>query len=260
VFRRPARPRYYTENDVRLTPDQIGAMLAAHVKWLRQEEGGSRADLTRANLTGADLTRANLTGAYLTGADLTGADLSGAYLFRADLTRANLTGAYLTGAYLTGAYLTGADLSGAYLTGAYLTGAYLTGADLSGAYLSGADLSGADLTGAKNAELAAAMTEIVPREGEVIGWKKCRDGVTVKVRVPPDAKRSNATGRKCRAERVEVLEVVGAATGVSMRDGKTKYAVGEIVTSDGWTPDRWVECGQGIHFFLTMEEAQAYTG
>jgi hypothetical protein len=127
------------------------------------------------------------------------------------------------------------------------------------AVLSGADLRSADLSEVKGGGLAFALTEILPREGEVIGWKKCRNNVLVKLRVPPDAKRSNATGRKCRAERVEVLAVVGAAEGVSIHDGKTVYRVGETVACDRWEPNRFVECGGGIHLFLTCEEAEAYT-
>jgi hypothetical protein len=99
---------------------EIAAVLADHVKWLRSEEGGKRADLQRANLRGADLQRANLRGADLQGADLQRADLRGAYLQRADLQ----------GADLRGAYLQRADLQGAYLRGAYLQGAYLQGAKI----------------------------------------------------------------------------------------------------------------------------------
>ena len=224
----------------RLTEQQIGDMLAAHAKWLRVETGGECADLSRAVLRGADLS----------GADLRGADLS----------RADLSGADLRGAVLRGAVLRGADLSDADLRGAVLRGAVLRGAVLRGAVLSRAVLSGADLSGIKGGELALASTEIVPREGEVIGWKKCRSNVLVKVRVPPTAKRSNATGRKCRAECVETLEVVGADVGVSLHDGKTEYRVGATTTANGWGADRMVECDKGIHFWLTKEEAAAWTG
>jgi len=92
--------------------------LDAHVKWLRGEPGGVRANLTDAILTDANLTDANLTYAILTGAALIGARLTGA-----NLTEAYLTGAVLTEADLTGAKLTGADLSYALLTGAILTDA-----------------------------------------------------------------------------------------------------------------------------------------
>ena len=102
------------------------------------------------------------------------------------------------------------------------------------------------------------MTRVVPPEGEVTGWKKCRGQVLVKVRVPADAKRSNAFGRKCRAEFVDVLEIVGGEYGISSHDGKTLYEIGKRVTCDKWCEDFTQECSGGIHFFITREEAEAY--
>ena len=154
----------------------------------------------------------------------------------------------------------GANLYGADLRGADLRGANLSGVDLRGADLSRANLRGADLGGAKNIPaMAAARTEILPREGEVAGWKKCANGVLVKVRVPAEARRSNATGRKCRAEFVDVLEIEPAvAQAVSTYSESVIYEVGKRVACDKWNEDRWTECGGGIHFFLTKEEAQDY--
>ena len=135
----------------------------------------------------------------------------------------------------------------------------LQDADLQDVNLRGADLQGADLQDVKNAELILARTEIQPREGEVIGWKQCREKVIVKLRVPPDAKRSNALGRKCRASAVEVLEIYGGEIGLSLHDGVTEYSAGSIVVANDWTADRFVECGHGIHYYLTREEADAHT-
>ena len=158
---------------------------------------------------------------------------------------------------LRGANLSGADLRGAYLRGAYLRGANLSGAYLSGANLSGADLRGANLSGANDAELAIAQTRILP-EGSLIGWKKCQNRVIVKLRIPEEAKRSHAFGRKCRAEYADVLEVFGAEFGVSGHDGVTKYEPGKRVTPDSFD-DNWMEeCAAGIHFFLSRVEAEAY--
>ena len=207
------------------------------------------ADLAGANLRDADLRRANLRGADLRDADLRGAHLRGANLRDADLRRAHLRGADLRCANLRGANLRDADLRRANLRGA----------NLWGANLGGADLRGADLRDAKNAHLAWAQTLIVPQEGEIIGWKKAGVAI-VKLRVPPEARRSNATGRKCRAEFVEVLEVHGAEVGVTEAHGPTtEYRPGETVHGDGWDEDRWNECSNGIHFFLTREEAEAWT-
>ena len=207
---------------------------------------------------------ADLSGADLSGANLYGADLSGANLYGADLSGANLYGANLYGANLSGANLRSANLRSAYLRSAYLSGADLSGADLRsanlyGADLSGADLSGADLSGAKNIPaLANARVSILPEVGQFIGWKKCKAGVLARLMIGKNARRSNATGRKCRAEYVKVLEVIGATVGISQHDNKTTYEVGKIVRCDSWNEDRWVECGGGIHFFLTKVEAENY--
>ena len=163
-----------------------------------------------------------------------------------------------TKADLRGADLRGADLSGANLRGANLSDANLSGANLSGANLRGADLRDANLSGAEDIpEIAKAQTLITP-EGNIVGWKKCKDGIIVKMLIPSDAKRHNATGRKCRAEYADVLEVIGAEVGISRHDGKTEYRVGQRVTCDKWGEDRFEECAGGIHFFITRIEAENY--
>jgi len=58
---------------LKLTTQELQSILELHLKWLRNEEGGSRADLSGANLRdanliGADLSRANLSDANLIGA------------------------------------------------------------------------------------------------------------------------------------------------------------------------------------------------
>jgi hypothetical protein len=242
----------------------------------------SNANLRGANLSGADLRGANLSGAYLRGANLSGVDLrdadlrdaylrganlSGADLRDADLRGANLRDANLRGANLSGADLRGANLSGADLRDAYLRGANLRGANLSGADLRDANLRGANLRGAKNVDLIVAQTSILP-EGDIIGWKKLRDGVIAKLKIPAEARRSNATGRKCRAEFADVLEIIGAVKGVNRDDGGTGirlgYVAGERVYACDrggnhvWDGDRWNECSTGIHFFITRAEAENY--
>ena len=160
---------------------ELKQILKDHRDWLNGT-GGSKADLNGADLSKANLSRADLSGADLRRANLSRADLSGANLRWADLSKADLSGANLSRANLRGA-----DLSEVDLSEADLRGAYLREADLSRADLSRADLSGID----------KARLSIVP-EGELDVWKICRDGVLVKLRIPREAKRSNATGRKCR--------------------------------------------------------------
>ncbi|UEP31582.1 pentapeptide repeat-containing protein [Burkholderia sp. B21-007] len=183
-----------------------------------------------------------------------GANLGGANLGGADLRGANLYGANLYDANLRGANLRGANLYGANLGGANLGGADLRGANLYGANLYGANLGGADLGDVKN-----FVFQIIPEEGAFIGWKKLQGGVIAKLEIPADAKRnSTPVGRKNRAEFVRVLELFGAEEAVSQHDDKTVYRVGEIVRPDSYNDDIRLECTNGIHFFITRAEAEAY--
>jgi Family of unknown function (DUF5758) len=124
-----------------------------------------------------------------------------------------------------------------------------------GANLAGASLRGANLADAKGAELAIAATRILP-DGELIGWKKCHDGVIVRLRIPVTAKRSHAFGRKCRAEFVEVMEVIGEKIGISIHDKETEYVAGTVVRADKFDDNWQNECGGGIHFYITRLEAE----
>ena len=123
-------------------------------------------------------------------------------------------------------------------------------------YRAAASLSGANLSGAQHiSDLLASQLSILP-EGTIIGWKKCAGDVIVRLLIPAESRRSNATGRKCRAESVRVTEVFGAHEGVSIYDSTFRYRKGETVTCHKWNENRWLECGGGIHFYLTRIEAE----
>jgi hypothetical protein len=261
--------------------EELKEILDKHLKWLENEEGGEHADLSGADLRYADLSGAdlryadlsgvnlryvnlrdvNLRGINLSGADLSGADLRDVNLRYADLSGVNLSGAYLSDVNLRGVNLRGADLSGVNLSGTDLRGVNLKDVNLSGVNLSGAYLRGVNLSGIKDADkmqdILISHTSICP-EGTIIGWKKCRNNVIVKLEIPAEAKRSNATGRKCRAEYAKVLEVIGAEVGISQHNLSVVYKAGEIIYPDKWDEDRWNECSHGIHFFITRLEAEKY--
>ncbi len=178
--------------------------------------------------------------------------------------------ACLLGAYLRYADLRDADLRGADLRGADLFLADLRGADLFRADLRGADLRGANLRGANLSELTVAQTSILPDEGDIIGWKKALalDGapIIVKLLIPSDAKRSNSTGRKCRANKARILDLQDRqgnslppdTTAYSSFDPDFTYKKGETVHVEDFDTNRWNECAPGIHFFITRIEAVKY--
>ena len=222
---------------------ELKAILGKHLKWLRGEDGGERANLFGANLSRADLS----------GANLSRADLSGANLFEANLSRANLSGANLSGA----------NLFEANLFEANLFRANLSGADLFEANLSRANLSGANyIEKAKNLFYPIACPEI----GAFVGWKKARVKTSgheciVKLEITEDAVRSSAAGRKCRCSKATVLEIqdlegnVLEQAAVSDRDCNFSYIPGTVVSVLDFDENRWNECSTGIHFYITREEA-----
>ena len=171
----------------------------------------------------------------------------------------------LRSANLRSADLRFADLRSANLSSADLRFADLSSADLSSANLRSANLSSANLSSAKNiSPQSAAELLMCPEEGDFIGWKKCSDGVIAKLLIPEDAKRSSATSRKCRAEFVKVLALfkdgkkfAGPAE-TNTSGNKTAYTIGKTVKPDNWDDDRWNECSNGIHFFITRTEAENY--
>ena len=58
-----------------MNKEELEKVLELHLKWLKSEDGGVRADLTNANLRYANLRYADLSNANLSNADLTNADL-----------------------------------------------------------------------------------------------------------------------------------------------------------------------------------------
>lgn len=218
-----------------MTQEELNKILENHKRWFSNCGG------TRADLCGANLSSANLYGAELRIVDLRGANLRGANLYRADLR--------------------GANLCGADLCGANLCGALLWETDLCGTNLCGANLHGADLRWAKNIPF---IPYACPEFGAFIGFKKAGDKI-VMLEIPEDAKRSSATGRKCRCNKAKVLEIQNLDGTKAMEtkvasnyDKNFVYEVGKIVSVSNFCEDRWKECSEGIHFFINRQEAVEY--
>ena len=149
--------------------------------------------------------------------------------------------------------------------------ANLYGANLSGANLYGANLYGADLRYAKNLDEAKHLFLPIacPETGSFTAYKNAvaEDGnVIVKLLIPASAKRTSATGRKCRADKAKVIAILNTdrtkselTEAFSRHDGEFVYKVGEYVEpKEPFCEDRWNECSSGIHFFITFDEAVNY--
>lgn len=252
-----------------MNKDTLNNILHQHEAWLNGY-GGKRAileceDLQGVNLQGVNLRSADLNGAYLQRANLQGADLKDADIKDTDLRCVNLEGANLEGANLEDACLIGANLQRVNLRYVNLQGANLRGVDLKDADLLGADLRCANLMGANDVPY---IPMAFPDEGAFIAWKKAvafYDTYIVKLLIPEDARRSSATGRKCRADKAVVLSIepifgmpVIPDEVYSRYDPSFAYKVGQTVVVPDFDTDRFNECSTGIHFFIDRQEAIDY--
>ena len=218
--------------------DELNKILENHLHWLNEDVEGWE-DM-RANLRDADLRDANLRDADLRDADLRDADLRDANLIGANLRDANLSNA---------------DLRDADLRDADLNYANLIGADLSNADLRDTDLNYANLIGAKGALIEFRKGKMLTED--IIGYKKCRDDVIVKLLIPRGAIVFSINGRKCRTNKAKVLEIEGATKAISQHKYMSYY-VGDEFTVYDFNCEYNVECAPGIHFFMTKEEAVNY--
>lgn len=135
-------------------------------------------------------------------------------------------------------------------------------ANLRWANLSWANLRGTDLRWVQHIESAQNLFYPLtcPEKGEYTAFKKADEKI-VELRIPADAKRLSATGRKCLASKAVVISITtleGDPAGNEVRsdyDRSFVYRVGETVEVQNFDENRWNECAPGIHHYITREEA-----
>ena len=92
-------------------------------------------------------------------------------------------------------------------------------------------------------------------------YKKCEAGVIVVARIPEDAEVRGTPSGKCRANKAEIVEIIGdfcgEPVGISKYDGATWYYAGDIVEVEDFDYSN-AECSTGFHFFCTKEQAERY--
>lgn len=235
----------------------------------------SRASLHGVNLKNANLTYANLDNVDLSCANLENSDLNDANLYNANLTKANLNWASLCGADLQFANLIFSSLKNADLRFANLKGADLKNSYLKGAYLGDANLKGAEFnySNLANTSLEWAKGDLIEyRKGkilteDIIGYKVCcRDfynieqpakRVIVTLKIPRGSIVFSINGRKCRTNRAKVIAIEGADRAYSTYKYMSYY-VGDEFNIYNFNCEYNTECAEGIHFFMTREEAFNY--
>ncbi len=106
---------------------------------------------------------------------------------------------------------------------------------------------------------------ITPETGKFIGWKKAQ-GKIIKLEIQKAENVSGGlVGRKLRTDKVKVLEIqdkegkkLDLKSISSDYNKKFIYNVGKIITEKDFKKDDKIECSEGIHFFITRDEAVRY--
>ena len=155
-----------------------------------------------------------------------------------------------------------AKLSGAILRRANLDGVNFSYSDLSGANLSGADLINseleyADLTDTILDEKEQCRKGIVLTEPMTV-YKKSDEDKIITLEIPICAKVFSINNNKRRTNKAKVIDMQGETELSSCYDTNFKYHVGDEIEIYNFDENYNVECGTGIHFFSTREEAENY--
>ena len=116
---------------------------------------------------------------------------------------------------------------------------------------------------AKTNHTTTGLYSSCPEEGSFIGFKKA-NGCLVKLKILSDARRSSATGYKCRCDKAKVLKITDLKTGEEVKEIASNfdisfiYKVGKIVEEPNYNENKWEECAEGIHFFLNKDLAKKW--
>lgn len=218
------------------------------MKKLTREEVLEKISNGDRDLSGLDLSKINLSCTNLHHVDLSNTNLSDANLSCADLDFANLTYTNLCHADLYGAHLYHADLFNANLEFADLKKANLTEA-----YLEQANLFNATLSEKEQIRKGLVLKK------KMIGYKKCRGNLIVKLEIPKGAIVFSINNDKCRTNKVKVIDIAhGNKIAYSTYDESFTYELGKKIEIKDFNTMYNIECASGIHFFRTEAEAEIY--
>ena len=210
---------------------ELDSILKNHKLWLSDNSKGERANLLYADLRYADLLYADLRYADLRYADLRYANLQHADLRNTNLLHADLRYANLQRANLLHANLLYADLRNTKGLGQFI---------------------------------------VAPKEGSFMAYKMANTKNTkciLILEVKKNYKRVNCIGsRKCRGDKVFIVGVEtlkgkkfnNPGKIYSSFDSEFLYKVGKVVKAERYNPSDRIECSDGIHFFITKQEAIEY--
>ena len=245
--------------DIKIGNYTLEEILERHKHWLNRDCENwesmqadlHNVDLHDANMSYADLHSANMKGADMRSANMRGADLRSTDMRGADLRSTDMSYVNMRGADMCGANMMGANMCGANMIDTNMRDADLRNANMSYANMRGANMRGADISGADRLRKGIKLSE------PIIGWKKCKNNVLVKLEIPRGAIVFSINNKKCRTDKAKVLEIIGADRAYSNYKFFSYY-VGDVIEVFNFNCEYNVECAEGIHFFRTREEAENY--
>ena len=142
-----------------------------------------------------------------------------------------------------------ADLSYADLSYANMSYADLSYADLRCANMSYANISGANMCDTDRLRKGIKLSE------PIIGWKKCKNNVLVKLEIPRGAIVFSINNNECRTDKAKVLEIIGGDRAYSNHKFFSYY-VGDIIEVFNFNCEYNVDCAEGIHFFRIQRDTE----
>ena len=113
-----------------MTQAELNEILEKHKKWLNNEPGGERADLSHSDLSCSNLSRCNLSHCNLSRCDLSFSNLSACDLRGSNLSYSDLSACDLRGSNLSYSDLSYSDLRYSNLSACDLRGSNLSGCNL----------------------------------------------------------------------------------------------------------------------------------
>ncbi len=197
----------------------------------------------------------------------------------ADLICTNFTGASCHGVTFGDAYINNVNFSKAFMKDAIFSGATIISTNFWRANINNAHFVGTKI--GDNVNLHTIYNPInvkelpniplvCPEKGSFIGYKI---GICdtldfhyclIELEILKTSKRSSGKSRICRCDKAKVLDIIDIKTNkhigkcVSYFYRDFEYKVGKISRAVGFDKNRWRDAADGIHFFMSKQEALDY--
>ena len=235
--------------DIKIGDYTLEEILERHLHWLNRDCENwedMQADLRYADLRYADLRYTDLRNANMSYANMRYANMRNANVSYANMSYADMRNTNMSYANMSYADIRSVDMRYANMRSVDMRNANMIGVDMIGANMKGADMRGVD-----------RLKKGIKLSEPIIGWKKCKNNVLVKLEIPRGAIVFSINNKKCRTDKAKVLEIIGADRAYSNYKFFSYY-VGDVIEVFNFNCEYNFECAEGIHFFRTREEAENY--